>query len=199
MTNSSKKLLVACVIGAATALASGSASAITTNTVDESTSTFTFDYTSLAPLNQNTEATPGDVVLCDGPCDVANPVISDIIQFRPGNDLLDVFMTVTIFSDDSDTDPGGSPAADTGFANVVLSSNVRFFSEVTLPDGSSGFFWAPQTNDDPGFVGTVTPTFTPLFDYNIVSDPASVPEPPTLILFGVALAGLGFLRRRKPV
>jgi len=114
MTNSSKKLLVACVIGAATALASGSASAITTNTVDESTSTFTFDYTSLAPLNQNTEATPGDVVLCDGPCDVANPVISDIIQFRPGNDLLDVFMTVTIFSDDSDTDPGGSPAADTG-------------------------------------------------------------------------------------
>jgi hypothetical protein len=35
--------------------------------------------------------------------------------------------------------------------------------------------------------------------YNIECDPAPVPEPTTLGLFGAALAGLGFLRRRKTV
>ena len=106
-------------------------------------------------------------------------------------------MTVTIYSDNSDTDPGGSPTADVGFANVVLPSNVRMFEETILADGSSGFLWAPQTNDDPGFVGTVTANgFNPFFQYLIVSDPASVPEPSTANLIGVALGGLGFLRRR---
>jgi hypothetical protein len=189
---------------AAAMLISGRASAITTNFVDESTTSFKFDYTSLAPPGQTTEATPGDIVLCDGPCDTQNPVISDVIQFRPGNDLLDVFMTVTMFSDNSDTDPGGNPAADVGFANVQLSSNVRFFEETTFPDGSNGFFWAPLTNDDPGFVGTVTSgpnsiTFTPIFNYSILSDPAPVPEPSTLALLAAAIAGFAFWRRRKPV
>ena len=104
-----RNLWVACAIAAAAALGSNQASAdVTTETVDESTTTFTFDFSSLAPPGLSTEATPGDIILCDGPCNVANPVISDIIQFRAGNISLDVFMTVTIYSDNSDTDPGAA-------------------------------------------------------------------------------------------
>jgi hypothetical protein len=106
-----------------------------------------------------------------------------------------------MLSDNSDVDPGGNPPADVGFVGIQL-VNPRFFEEVTLLDGSDGFFWAPTTNDDPGFIGLVntgaTTTFTPFYDYKIVSDPAPVPEPSTLGLFVAALAGLGFLRRRKP-
>ena len=143
MVNKTKNLWVACAVAAAGVLASAQASAITTNFIDESATSFTFDYTSLAPLDQTTFATGGDIVLCDGPCDTQNPIISDIIQFRPGSAVgfIDVFMTVTIYSDNSDTDPGGNPLADVGFANVVMSTNVRHFEETTFPDGSNGYFW----------------------------------------------------------
>ena len=53
-----RNLWVACAIAAAAALGSNQASAdVTTETVDESTTTFTFDFSSLAPPGLSTEAT----------------------------------------------------------------------------------------------------------------------------------------------
>jgi PEP-CTERM motif-containing protein len=197
-----RRLWIACGVAAVGMLVSGHVSAITTVTVDESANaSLTLPFTDLVPPNQTGEITPGDIVLCDGPCDTQNPVISDIIQFR--SELVGVTLvpSVTMLSDNSDTDAGGSPTADVGFAGIQL-LNPRFFEEVTLPDGSEGFFWAPKTNDDPGFIGLVTTgdttTFTPFYDYSIVSDPAAVPEPSTLGVLVAALAALGFLRLRKP-
>jgi len=202
MVNKLKKLWIACGVAAVGVLASGQASAITTINIDESANaSITLPFTDLVPSGQTGEITPGDIVLCDGPCDLQNLVISDIIQFRVELVGVTLVPSVTMLSDNSDTDPGGSPPADVGFAGIQL-LNPRFFEEVSLPDGSEGFFWAPKTNDDPGFIGIVTTdgttTFSPFYDYSIVSDPAAVPEPSTLGLFVAALAGLGFLGWRKP-
>jgi hypothetical protein len=194
---------IAWTTGAAALLISGQVSAVTTVNIDESANAnVTLEFTDLVPNNVTGDVIPGDIVLCDGPCDVQNPVISDIIQFRVGLVGVTLVPTVTILSDNSDTDPGGNPPADVGVANVPLATNVLFFEETTFPDGSNGFFWAPKTTSDPGFIGTVTTDgnvtiYSPFYNFSIVSDPATVPEPGTLGLFMAALAGLGFLRRRK--
>ena len=68
---------------------------------------------------------------------------------------------------------------DLAFADA--STNYSYFAY----DTTSNSFVAGQGTGDYGQLDSVTLT------------PKAVPEPPTLVLFGVSLIGLGFLRRRK--
>jgi hypothetical protein len=57
------------------------------------------------------------------------------------------------------------------------------------PEGANGFTYTP-TAGQPGFVAGAAVPVT----YLIRSD---IPEPATVTLLGIGLAGLGFARRRK--
>ena len=106
------------------------------------------------------------------------------------------------------TEPGSTAISDIVTATITTLENPAFNLSVTLTsDGEtplappSGSF---TTLAETGDVQNLGPTFTTLFGLtiplpaiNVRSDVEAVPEPGSLALFGSALAGLAFARRRR--
>jgi hypothetical protein len=135
-----------------------------------------------------------------------------------GSNLLDIFFTVPQFTD---------PAATRGFGAVFTDVDLAATTSLSFFDSANnslGTFYASAFNNGLSFLGVtytdplemiarvrITLGSTSSFDAVSLDDlifgepsaiettppPTSVPEPGTLALFGIALAGLGFARRRR--
>ncbi len=126
--------------------------------------------------------TPGDLVLTEP----GTGAISDIIRFLPPPAGLDgggISAFLVFYSDNLD---GVDALADVGIPPLSPFTNV-FMPEIG-PEGNNGITYTPLPGQ-PGFLSV--PGFA---TYIIHSD---VPEPATLALLGIGLAGLGFSRRRR--
>jgi hypothetical protein len=129
----------------------------------------------------------GDVILLEPG---GGGLISDILRFNPaGTGGNPAYPASLVFY--SDVFDGPNSLADTGFPTDLYTNTVSFIE--TGPEaGPNGLFSYTPTANQPGFV----PGFT--LTYNFISDPASVPEPASIVMAGTsALAGLGFWWRRR--
>jgi hypothetical protein len=82
------------------------------------------------------------------------------------------------------------------YASVLNSAGCTSSSSYSRPDGGYGGEIASGCSD-PGFAFTGPGYYTGSYTLNVSLLAASVPEPTTIALFGIGLAGLGFSRRRK--
>jgi hypothetical protein len=172
------------------------------------------------PLNStsnNAFCSPGDIMagisFVDNPGPDGNGMFSAatgqssnptqaVGQNSPSSDALDIIFAPGVTAvgfDIYQNFGGGSQSGSTQLypvsvfdaANMLLGS-----TNVSVPSGGSGFFGVISDTD---VITRVSVNNTSAFDVidDVAFGTASIPEPGTLALFGLGLAGLGFARRRK--
>ena len=125
----------------------------------------------------------GDVFLQDG---VGGPIL-DVIRFNATEVCFASTGCLVFYSDNID---GFDSLADTASPPGAFYTNTITLLETGIEGGLQGAIYTPIAGQ-PGFVAGAAVPVT----YHLISD--SVPEPATLALFALGLAGLGFARRKR--